>query len=684
MSKLRSVLGANADMALVILVVGVLAVLFAPIPPSLLDFLIIANFAFAMLILLLTFYVVKPVEFSTFPSLLLVATLFRLSLNVAATRLILSDGDAGRVIGAVGSYVVGGNYVIGLIVFLILVVVQYVVVTSGAQRVSEVAARFTLDSMPGQQMSIDADLNMGFIDQAEAQRRRLELSRESAFYGAMDGASKFVKGDAIAGIVIMLINIVGGLVVGVMQRGMRWGDALQTYTLLTIGDGIVTQVPALVISVGTGLIVTRSATGGNLGSQAMGQITAFPKTLWLVAAALLGLLLFPGIPSIPVLIIMLVVVAAVLLRRKVQQQAAAQGAETEASSEQKSADEAGYAALKVEPVEVSLGAALAPYLGAEQSVVKERLAAFRKQFSFESGLLLPGVRFRDGAGLDPNAYELSIFGVVTARGEIHRDRTLAIRTLAQARKLQGIETVEPAFGLPAYWIEDHERETARASKYTLVDPTTALVTHLCEVLREHSPQLLTRRETEALLQPVRERQPGLVEELVPTQLSMSDVQRVLQSLLRERVSVRHIDAILETLSEQVKVTKDIAMLTEYVRQRLGPMICQPLTRSDGTLNVLTFDPVVEQRLVQGLRDAAEAGNPGIVVEPKLAEQVLSKLFTSCESMAQKSLMPVLLCSPELRRHVRSLCERVVPQLHVLSMAEVPRTINLRAFSAIAV
>ncbi|WP_284620671.1 flagellar biosynthesis protein FlhA [Aquabacterium humicola] len=685
MSALRNALGANADMAMVFLVVAILTVLFAPIPATLLDFLIIANFSFAMLILLLTFYIGRPVEFSTFPSLLLVATLFRLSLNVAATRLILGHGDAGQVIGAVGAYVVGGNYVIGLIVFLILVVVQFVVVTSGAQRVSEVAARFMLDSMPGQQMSIDADLNMGFIDQAEAQRRRQDLSKEAAFYGAMDGASKFVKGDAIAGIVILLINIVGGLVVGVMQRGMRWGDALQTFTLLTIGDGIVTQVPALVISVGTGLIVTRSASGGNLGHQAVAQITAFPKTLWMVLLSLAGLLVFPGIPSLPVLVVMGVVLLVVYGRRKLQDAADTPDEPGAAGRTAESAkDDADYAALRVEPIEVHLGAHLAPFLGAERATLKERMVAFRKQFALESGFVAPGVHFRDGARVPADGYEICIFGVVAARGELFPDRTLAIRTSTQARKLNGIEGVEPAFGLPAVWIEDDEKEAARAAKYTLVDPTTALVTHISEVIRDQSPQLLTRREMDALVQPLRERQPGLVEDLVPTQLALADVQRVLQNLLRERVSIRHIESIIETLSEHAKSTKDTTVLTELVRQRLGAIICQPLTRSDGTLNVLTLDAAVEQKLSQGLRDAAESGAGNIVIDPRLAEQLLSRLLQQCESMAQRSLMPVLLCAPDLRRHLRALSERVAPQLHVLSLAEVPRAANLRAFGSVAI
>ncbi|MEJ7807385.1 MAG: flagellar biosynthesis protein FlhA, partial [Telluria sp.] len=522
---LRRLLSGNSDLVMVVLVVGILTVLFVPIPSVALDFLILVNVSFALLILMLTFYIARPVEFSTFPSLLLIATLFRLALNVAATRLILTDADAGRVISAIGSYVIGGNYVIGMIVFLILVVVQYVVVTNGAQRVSEVAARFTLDSMPGQQMSIDADLNMGFIDQEEAKRRRKTLEKETGFYGAMDGASKFVKGDAIAGIVILLINIIGGLVIGVMQMGMRWDEALQTFTLLTVGDGIVTQVPALVIAVGTGIIVTRSASDGNLSKEVLRQMTSFPKTMFIVAAALSVMLFLPGIPSVPVLVIIgALIMTAVLVGRRQKRDSdpvAKDEAKADAAGEQST-----YDLLKVEAVEVTVGANLAPLVSGEQTIFMERIAAIRKQYALESGMVLPRVRFRDAPNLAPNAYELYVFGVVAGRGDIMTDRTLAIHGGGETRLIKGIETREPTYGLPAIWIEESEKELARASRYTLVDATTVFITHLSEVLKQQSAALLTRTETDRLLQRIRDQQPGLVEELVPTILSVSDVQKV--------------------------------------------------------------------------------------------------------------------------------------------------------------
>lgn len=678
MNSLRRIFHDNTDLVMVFLVVGILTVLFVPIPAGMLDFLILLNVSFALLILLLTFYIGRPVEFSTFPSLLLIATLFRLSLNVAATRLILTDADAGRVISAIGAYVVGGNYVIGLIVFLILVVVQYVVVTNGAQRVSEVAARFTLDSMPGQQMSIDADLNMGFIDQEEAKRRRKLLEKESGFYGAMDGASKFVKGDAIAGIVILLINIVGGLVIGVMQMGMSWGEALQTFTLLTVGDGIVTQVPALVIAVGTGIIVTRSASDGNLSTEVLRQVTSFPKTMFIVAGALFVLLFLPGIPSIPVLSIagLLLFGGFMVLRARknpASESTAEEGAE---------AEEDTYELLKVEPIEVHVGASLAPLVNGEHSIFMDRIAAIRKQFALESGMVFPRVRFRDAPGLSANAYELQLFGVVAGRGEIMGDRTLAIHGGGEARPLKGIETKEPTYGLPAIWIEDAEKEVARLSKYTLVDATTVFITHLSEVLKQQASQLLTRIETDRLLQRVRDSQPGLVEELVPTVLAVTDIQKVLQNLLKEKVSIRNLESILETLADAGRNSKDLGYLTEAVRQRLGPSICQSLLGDQTHLHVLTLDASVEQALFDSIRNAE--GGANLVVEPKFAEQLMAKLSTQGERMMKSNMLPVLLCSPELRRHIRTLAERVLPHMRVLSMAEVPNSVGLKAFASVSV
>ncbi|HEY8358578.1 MAG TPA: flagellar biosynthesis protein FlhA [Ramlibacter sp.] len=684
MKFVQEFLRRNADVAMVLAVLGVLVVLFVPIPKPLLDFLILANFSFAFLILLLTFYMARPVEFSTFPSLLLLATLFRLSLNVAATRLILSEGDAGKVIGAIGSYVVAGNYVVGLIVFLILIVVQYVVVTNGAQRVSEVAARFTLDSMPGQQMSIDADLNMGFIDQAEAQRRRKNLEKEAGFYGAMDGASKFVKGDAIAGILILLINIVGGLVIGIMQHKMPWGQALQTYTLLTIGDGIVTQVPALVIAVGTGIIVTRSASDGNLSQEALRQVTSFPKTLLLVAAALGGLLLLPGIPALPAAALMALTLAVAWTVYRMQGRGAKAAAVAVDEGVATSGGGDPYATLAVEPIEVMVGAQWAPKVDDGAGLFMERIAAFRKQHAKDLGLVLPRIRFRGMPTLAPYGYEIHVDGAVVARGQAREDRLLAIHAGGDLRSIAGEPTRDPTYNLPALWIEPAQREAALSAHFTIVDGVTVFLTHLTEVLRRESATLLTRGETERILARVRQAQPGLVEELVPTVLAVADVQKVLQNLLREKVSIRHIEAILETLGDCGRSTKDAGQLTEAVRQRLGHAICQGLAGQAGALHVLTLEPAVESRFLQNLQGVhAEPNSAGaFVIEPKVLERFLLHLMQQAEKMMKSNLLPVLLCSPELRRHIRSMSERALPHLRVLSMAEIPQTMELKSYGSV--
>ena len=681
----RQFFGRHADIAMVLLVLGVVVVLFAPIPAGLLDFLILTNLSFAFLILLLTFYMARPAEFSTFPSLLLIATLFRLSLNVSATRLILSDANAGKVIAAIGSFVVGGNYVIGLIVFLILIVVQYVVVTSGAQRVSEVAARFTLDSMPGQQMSIDADLNMGFIDQTEAQRRRKNIEKEAAFYGAMDGASKFVKGDAIAGIIIMLINIIGGLVIGVMQHGLSWSESLQTYTLLTIGDGLVTQVPALVIAVGTGIIVTRSASDANLSIEVLRQILSSPKTLLVVAGALGVLLLLPGIPALPTLILEIGVLSVALLAYRMKHRLKDVVGEAEAPAPT-SEETDQQAALAIEPIEVNLGSHWSAVLNQPGAPFVERIAAFRKMHAQEFGLIIPRVRFTDAAKLPADRYEILLDGVSCAKSEVRPERILAIHPAGDVRSIPGEVTRDPTYGLPALWIEERQRDAAIAAKFTLVDGPTVFMTHLFEVLRRESALLLTRAETDKLLNRVRKTQPSLVEELIPTVLAVSDVQRVLQNLLREKVSIRNLEAILETLADAGRNSKDVGYLTESVRLRLGHAICQSLLGDAGVLQVMTLDPSVESEFLHNIHAAKNPDRPPLpyVLDPKLTEQFVSKLVREAERMMKSNLLPILLCAPELRRHLRALSERVVPHLRVLSMAEIPQNIELKSWGVVAV
>jgi flagellar biosynthesis protein FlhA len=667
--------GRNQDLVLVGAVISILLILFAPIPSVLLDLLIIFNFAFALTLLLLTFYVQRPVEFSTFPSLLLVATLFRLSLNVAATRLILTDAHAGDVINSIGAFAVRGNFVIGLVVFFILVVVQYVVVTSGAQRVSEVAARFVLDSMPGQQMSIDADLNMGLIDQDEAKRRRKELEKEAAFYGSMDGASKFVKGDAVAGIIILLINILAGWIIGVAQMGMDWSAALRTFTLLTIGDGIVTQVPALIISVATGIIVTRSSADRQLSQEVFSQLASFPKILLIVLGTLLVLLALPGMPKWPIAILALVSVSAWAAARRRARSAAVE----ELAESTLSASENGEKAPA--PIEVLLGNELSAAWHGMKALLGERVAALRVQQEKASGFAVPAVLIHDGAQLGAFAYEISLFGARHARGELRPEMTLAIGTPASGTKLAGEEARDPAFGLPALWIEPAQREQAQRAGYTLVDPVTVLMTHLGEVLRAEAALLITRGDVVAMLEGVRTRQPGLVEELIPNVMTVSDVQRVLQNLLAEEVSIRNIDLIVEALVDVGRSCKDHFDLTELVRQRLSHVICHGLRAGREQLEVLSLHPRIEGQVTEQLRSSAGGG--ALVIEPRLAEQLVRGLVPLAENMMRDGLTPVLLCGPDVRRHLKTFTRRTVPRLAVISVNEVPHNVELKSFAVLS-
>jgi flagellar biosynthesis protein FlhA len=679
MNALGRIVGRNSDLAVIALVMGILLALFAPVPAGLLDYLLVLNFSLALLVLLLTFYAPRPVDFSTFPAILLIATLFRLALNVSATRLILSQGNAGHVIAAVGNTVVGGSYVIGLIVFLILVVVQYVVVTNGAQRVSEVAARFTLDSMPGQQMSIDADLNMGFIDQEEAKRRRKVLEREAAFYGAMDGASKFVKGDAVAGIVIMLINIVGGLVIGVLQQGMPWGEALRHYTLLTIGDGIVTQIPALVISVGTGLIVTRSSSDAQLGTEVLRQLLAFPRTFAVLGVVLAGVALLPGMPVAPSIFLIGCVALAYYYGRILRAAGTASSAKPAPAQEQ---DKDAYSVYAIEPLEVALGAALAKHVNSATLPLIERMAAFRTQYAEESGLIVPKVHFRENLNLEAESYRISMFGEVVAEARVAVERTLAIHPSGNVSLVPGRETREPTYGLPALWIEESHRDAARAAKYTLVDPGTVLFTHLCEVIRQRAVDLLTRTEAERMLARVRQLQPGLVEELIPTQLALGDVQKVLQHLAREKVPIRNLTAVIEGLLDGVRASKDPAVLTEQVRQRLAVSICNSLSADRKTLHVLTLDPTLEESLLSLLGVTPPSADAPRRTDPRMLDGLLGRIAAAAERMMKSNHIPVVLCTPDLRRQLRALCERAAPQLRVISLAEIASGFELRAFSSI--
>jgi flagellar biosynthesis protein FlhA len=667
--------GKNSDLILVFGVIAILLVLFAPIPPVLIDLLIVLNFAFGLTILLLTFYVGKPVEFSTFPSILLVATLFRLSLNVAATRLILTSANAGEVISSIGTFAVQGNFVVGLVVFFILVVVQYVVVTAGAQRVSEVAARFVLDSVPGQQMSIDADLNMGLIDQNEAKRRRKELEKEASFYGAMDGASKFVKGDAVAGIIILLIDIIAGWIVGVVQMDMEWSDALATFTLLTIGDGIVTQIPALIISVATGIIITRSSSDRQLSTEIFAQLASVPKIPLIVLGTLMLLLALPGMPKWPMIIVVLLGVASFFAARRKKRAADAQALfdQPEAAGE--------AAARGAPPVEILLGKQLGEQWLSIKPLLSDRITALRNQQEKLNGFVIPSILFQDGSQLGPHDYEIVFFGARHGFSQIYPDKMLAVRANETEEQLPGLATRDPAFGLPATWVEADVADRAREAGYTLVDPVTVLMTHLGEVLRVESSLLLSRADVVTLLEGVRSRQPGLIEELIPAIMTVSDVQRVLQNLLSEDVSIRNIDQIAEALVDLGRTVKEHGDLTEAVRQKLSHGICHRLRGANDQLAVLSLDPRVEGQITESIRRTEKSG---LVLEPRFAEQLLRKLVPAVDAMSRQSLAPVLLCNAEIRRHIKTFTRRTLPRLNVLSVNEIPHTVDLKSFAVVRV
>lgn len=659
----------GGDLMLAVAVIGILLVLFTPIPTGLLDLLLLTNFAVALLVLLVTFDTDKPLSFSTFPSLLLMTTLFRLALNVAATRLILTDGDAGKVIGAIGAHVVGGNYIIGFVIFLILVVVQYVVVTSGAQRVAEVAARFTLDSLPGKQMSIDADLNMGIIDQVEAKQRRAQLERESNFYGAMDGASKFVKGDAIAGIVIIVINIIGGLSVGILQNDMSWGDALHHYTLLTVGDGIVTQIPSLIIAVAAGIIITRAATDARLGPELGRQLSSYPKTLAVVAAVTLLLMLLPGLPVLPLLALFAAFAAAAWFSyKKLERKALVSDESTDKSSQPDAEDGDIYSLMQTEPFELRLSADLAAHVLSSTNTLSLRIENLRKQFAKDFGFALPSLHVHLDKRLTVGNYQVCVQGSVVASGELEFDKVLAINPGGAKASLEGRATREPTYGLNALWIKNEQRTQAKTSGYTLVEPDVVLLTHLSELVRRYAPEFLTRAETEKLVEKKRAAMGTLVDELVPQILSYSDIQRVLQLLLREQVPIRNLEIILEVMVDAGRITKSADELAERARERLGAALYERLIDKSGELHVMTLAPQLEGYMLNASRP--RDGHAGSLLPALELERFVTTIAKEAEKQLSSNKHPVLLCAAPLRRSLRAFLSRAVPHMAVLSVNEV--------------
>jgi len=653
-------------------IVSIVIMLVVPLPAVLLDLLIASNIACSLLILLVAMQVTRPLDFAVFPSLILVATLFRLSLNVSSTRLVLDDGYAGKVINSFGHFVISGNLVIGLVIFLILVVIQFLVITNGAGRVAEVGARFTLDAMPGKQMAIDADLNAGLIDEATARKRREEVAAEADFYGAMDGASKFVKGDAIAGIVIILINLLGGFAIGVMQNGMTMSEAVQKYSLLTIGDGLVTQIPALLLSVATGLIVTRSTTRGGMGDDIVAQFGAQKHSMRLGGGFVLALCLIPGLPKLPFL---LVGGALLLAAQRVPAVAEARAealAEAEAAPVNPDSPEQLAEAMRIDPIELELAADLLDLVdvGAGGDLL-ERVRALRRKVAVEYGLVLPRVRTRDNLDLPMSTYAVKLNGVEVARGEAPPGCVLAIGDGIHG--LPGRATTEPVFGLPATWVPLEMRAHAEVAGATVVDRASVLTTHLSELVREHAAELLGREDVRALLDLTKRTHPSVVEELTPSQMSVGEVQRVLQALLSEQVPIRDLVRIFEAMSLRAKSGNDVDGLVAAVRTVLGPAICASYLQ-DGRLPVLTFDPMLEQSLLEAVRQSEQGWY--LLLDGARVEAIVGDAIRATEAAERAGRTPVLVCSPQLRAAVRRLIAPTLPRLAVLSYNEVPGGLNI--------
>lgn len=682
---LGGLLGRHSDLAVVVVVLVAVVMLVIPLPPRLLDILLALNISFAVLLLLLTMSVKQPLDLAIFPSLLLLVTLFRLALNVSATRLILLNAYAGEVINAFGNFVVGGNYAVGFVVFLILIIIQFIVITKGAERVAEVAARFTLDAMPGKQMSIDADLNAGLITEDEARARRREIEAEADFYGAMDGASKFVKGDAIAAIIIIIVNILGGFLVGIIQKGMSLDQALARYTLLTIGDGLVTQIPALLVSVSTGVIVTRTASAENLGQDIVAQLTSEPRVLGVAAATLAFFALIPGLPTVPflVLAVLLGVLAYSVARTLKRQKTREEEQEREEELEMARRPENVLSLLTVDPIVLQIGYGLIPLVDpAQGGDLFDRVTLIRRQLALDLGIVIPAIRVQDNMQLRPAAYRVEVKGIEVGAGEIMLNHFLAMDPGTVTNPVPGIETREPAFGLPALWIDSSRREEAELAGYTVVDPPSVLATHLTEIIKNHAHELLGRQETKVLVDNLKEEYPAVVEELVPSVLTIGEIQRVLQNLLRENIPIRNLVTILEALADYGRATKDPDYLTEYARQALARQITRQYTSEDGIMHVVTLDPALEDRLLQAL--VANDHGTVLALEPGLGSAFLQALAKEVEKLAAAGHLPVVVCDARLRPHIKRLTERSLPRLTVLSYNEITRDADVQAAGMVSV
>ncbi len=677
-----------SDIAMVVAFIGILMAMILPLHPMVLDFFLALNISFAIMVLIMTMYTVAPLDFSIFPSLLLVLTLFRLSLNVASTRLILLHGNegpqaAGAIIKSFGSFVVGGNYVVGLVIFIILVLINFLVITKGAGRIAEVAARFTLDAMPGKQMAIDADLNAGMIDESEAGERRAAIARESEFHGAMDGASKFVRGDAVAGIVITLINIVGGFVIGVLQQGMPMVEAMTNYTLLTVGDGLVSQIPALLISAAAGLLVSRSGSENKMGKEFAKHLLSSSTPVYIGAVIIFCMGLIPGLPSIPFMTLGLVLGSfAWYFLKEAEEDKPTDLVEAEAGEEPAGAPEDVDHLLSLDTIELEVGYGLIPLVDKQQDgTLLGRIRAIRRQFASELGIIIPPIHIRDNLNLSPAQYRMLIKGVEATSSELMVNHLLAMDPSGTASEIEGIETVEPAFGLPAFWIPLDREEEAKFAGYTVVDNSTVIATHLTEIIRTNAHELLGRQEVQHLMDNLSKTSPKAVEELLPNLLSLGAVQKVLQNLLRERISIRDLLTIVETLADFAPMGKDPDLLTEYVRQRIAKGMLSPYLGAGKVLQVITLDQKLETILVKNIKHTEHGSY--LAMDPALVEDIVGRIRKEVEKLILSNTQPVIMTSPNLRRHLRKLLEPNLPAVFVISHAEIVDDINLQASGKVA-
>jgi flagellar biosynthesis protein FlhA len=679
----------HTDLIAAVAVVVVVTMLVVPLPSVLLDLFITVNISAALAVVVATMYLQKALDFSAFPSLLLLTTIFRLAINVSVTRLILTKGTAGSVVHDFGQFVVGGNVVIGLVIFLILVVIQFVVVTNGAGRVAEVAARFTLDAMPGKQMAIDADLNAGLITDEQARNRRSEIGREADFYGAMDGASKFVKGDAMAAVMITGINLIGGIVVGMLQHHLPFSTATHDYSLLTVGDGLAAQIPALLISVATGIIVTRSASEKDLGSDLANQLLRQRKAPLVAGGSIIAFAMIPGLPKLPFLLIggALAAIGWSVRNGMPDELAAAAAAAAlpapETAEKPAAPREEVMKELSIDPLELGIGFGLVPLVDRRSGgKLVRRVSSIRRQIAGELGMVIPPVRIHDEVDLDSHEYVVKVRGTAVARGTVMAGHHLAMDPGDAVGIVHGIPTTEPAFGLPAVWIPEGQHAEAEALGYTVVDGESVIVTHLTETIRNHAAHLLTRQDVRQLLDQLKETNEAVVTEVVPDVLSLGEIQRVLQALLSEGVSIRDLGAIVEAVGDKARITRDPGLLAEYARQALGRAITAPHLTADQTLRVLTLDPSIEQELATSITQTSDGEY--LAMEPARAQAVLGAVRSQSEqSVARSGARPVLLCSARVRRHVRRLLETAVPHLPVCSYNEVASGISVETIGVIA-